>query len=713
MSDVRLRHKTIVWQGASVNTLKYRVGNNAANYLEWTSIRVGVNNEQCRNYENFKLNRATTVGTVNLTTIQWVEIEVVANASIPQGSIRFDATIASSWGFTLKNVYRGDQPFFDFRKQYEKPSTVIEDICKLQGIFWFIDYDRDLHIFKQNADPAPFQLDNSSQNRGDMSVSVDISMLKNRQTVRGGEAPAMARYIQDQRTDGLLEAWDLAYKPKDLNVYVAYQSFVITAASWTTWVATFTTSGAHGFVPGDQIAVTDITPNSYTGSYTIIATPLATTFTVAITANPGAYTSGWFVGKFVQKTVGIENLVDATTVNYVYNFQQKVVRRGNDPILPDGAVIRRDYFPYQAIRVRVKNQPSITAMQLLAWGDGIFDGDIIEDTTILTFQEARRRAVAEVTAYGNPTVNIRFVTNKAGLHAGQIIHVIDANRGINDDYLIQKISRKSKEGAKWEYTVDCASTMFGLIEFFQLLLKKSRRMGTDLSELVDIVVNQDETISINPVFVFTKKSNIVTAASTRVAKWFDFIECAGTRTANNTGRIFNTNKHRNNMWQSTISAAMTATVWFDAASRYNTQKALFINVASYSGGSTGKFAQASLMQRITASAATNYKLSGRLENLASNGIVWWLGATIEIVEYAAFTGWAAIATTQLISWYSAYTDRKNFFVTFTTDPTTAYFDVVFRIDESTGRVSIGDILLEELAAESQPNPGIASFCEAT
>jgi len=100
-----------------------------------------------------------------LTAIEWLQIQVDANASIPQGSIRFDISKATLGGFTLKNVFRGDTPFVDFRKQYEKPSSVVEDICKLQGIFWFIDYDRDLHIFRQNADPAPFSLTNASQNR--------------------------------------------------------------------------------------------------------------------------------------------------------------------------------------------------------------------------------------------------------------------------------------------------------------------------------------------------------------------------------------------------------------------------------------------------------------------------------------------------------------------------------------------------------------------
>lgn len=713
MSDVRLWHKTIAGQGSKVDSLIYRVGSDSSNYLEWSSIRVGVNNEQCWNYENFKVDRATVVWSPDLSAIEWLQIQVDANDSIPQWSIRFDISKATLGGFTLKNVFRGDTPFVDFRKQYEKPSSVVEDICKLQGIFWFIDYDRDLHIFRQNADPAPFSLTNTSQNRWDMSLAVDISMLRNRQTVRGGEAPATSRLVQDQRTDWVKETWELSYKPKDLIVSVAYQDIAITNATRLSNIATFTTVTPHGYTPWDYVAVTDVDPNPYSWSYIILTTPAADSFTVdLVTATPPwTYNSGGFVGIFQSKTVGVENLVDPSTVNYTFNFQEKVIRRANDEILPDGAVIRADYFPYQAIRVRVKNQPSIDAMKAISWGDGIFDGDVIEDNSILTFEEARRRAEAEVKAYWNPIINISFTTNKAGLHAGQIIRVTDANRGIDDDYLIQKVSRRSKEGARSEYKVDCASTMFGIIEFFQLLLKKSRKNAVDLSELVDIVVNQDETITITPTLLFTKKDVEVTAASVMAAKWWDFIETDWSR--NNTGRILNPNRRINNMWKATITANTTSTVWFDAASDYNTSKALFINTLSYSGGAAGKYAQASLLQRVAVNALTDYKFSAWIQNKISDGLVGGIGLTIELVEYADFTGWSPLAVSMLVAWLTDYQDFTHYNDTITTQATTAYIDIVVRVDESVGKISVGDILLEELATESQTNPGIASFCEAT
>lgn len=71
----------------------------------------------------------------------------------------------------------------------------------------------------------------------------------------------------------------------------------------------------------------------------------------------------------MQKTVGVENLTDPTTVEYLFNFNEKVVRRSTDSILPAGTIFRRVYYPYKPIRVRVQSQPSIDAMKVLLGGD--------------------------------------------------------------------------------------------------------------------------------------------------------------------------------------------------------------------------------------------------------------------------------------------------------------------------------------------------------
>lgn len=47
--------------------------------------------------------------------------------------------------------------------------------------------------------------------------------------------------------------------------------------------------------------------------------------------------------------------------------------------------------------------------------------------------------------------------------------------------------------------------MFGLIEFFQLLLRRSENLLIDVSEIVDIVKTIDEVVTIGESWTLTKK----------------------------------------------------------------------------------------------------------------------------------------------------------------------------------------------------------------
>lgn len=65
----------------------------------------------------------------------------------------------------------------------------------------------------------------------------------------------------------------------------------ITAITWATGTATYTTLYAHGLTTGDTVDVTGVKPDGYNGSYTVTAVggPTSTAFTVPITINPGVY----------------------------------------------------------------------------------------------------------------------------------------------------------------------------------------------------------------------------------------------------------------------------------------------------------------------------------------------------------------------------------------------------------------------------------------
>jgi len=86
------------------------------------------------------------------------------------------------------------------------------------------------------------------------------------------------------------QAWGI-----DLRMQSAAETAVnITSASWAAGIATFTTSAAHTLAVGDKTVIADITPTGYNvaDGAIVLSVPTTTSFTVAMAADPGAYTSG-------------------------------------------------------------------------------------------------------------------------------------------------------------------------------------------------------------------------------------------------------------------------------------------------------------------------------------------------------------------------------------------------------------------------------------
>lgn len=78
-------YKQTVGTGVKVTAMKVRVGNDSSNYMERDATWLGVYEEDCRNYDAYEILRATIVGTVNMSTIDWLQIEVTCNAAIASG----------------------------------------------------------------------------------------------------------------------------------------------------------------------------------------------------------------------------------------------------------------------------------------------------------------------------------------------------------------------------------------------------------------------------------------------------------------------------------------------------------------------------------------------------------------------------------------------------------------------------------------------------
>lgn len=155
------------------------------------------------------------------------------------------------------------------------------------------------------------------------------------------------------------------------------------------------------------------------------------------------------------------------------------------------------YNPYKDVRVQVQDDVSISRMRSLLGGDGIFDGAVINDASFRTFDEARARAKAELKAYANPVLTGSFSTEEDGLEVGQVIRLRDPSFDLDDDFVVQKLTKKVKDftGA-FVYDVTVGTTLYGLTEFFQYLLKMSGGGIIDDGEVVDNVTTIPDVVMI-------------------------------------------------------------------------------------------------------------------------------------------------------------------------------------------------------------------------
>lgn len=86
------------------------------------------------------------------------------------------------------------------------------------------------------------------------------------------------------------------------------------------------------------------------------------------------------------------------------------------------------------------------------------------------------------------------------------------------------------------------------------------------------------------------------------------------------------------------------------------------------------------------------------------------GLTVELQQLDVAKN--VLVTTTLVSDLTAYQDFTHYVVDIpTTHASAAYFVPVVRLEESTGKISVSDIRIEEVATEIVTNPAVASFCE--
>lgn len=116
-------------------------------------------------------------------------------------------------GFTYTNI-AGDMTIESFAFNRITVAECLQKLADALSYSWYIDYDRDLHFFPKNTERAPFDLTDTSGNYifNSLEIVEDISQLRNKVLVEGGEAVSENTRIEYFESNGLTTTIPLANK---------------------------------------------------------------------------------------------------------------------------------------------------------------------------------------------------------------------------------------------------------------------------------------------------------------------------------------------------------------------------------------------------------------------------------------------------------------------------------------------------------------------
>lgn len=297
-------------------------------------------------------------------------------------------------------------------------SEALQKLSRLSNYSWYVDYDNDIHFFAKNTELAPFNLTDTSENYifESLEVSDDISQLRNRVTLQGGEAEGDPR-TEYYNGDGTKKFFKLSNKFSQLPVV------------------------------------------------TIGGT---------------------------SKTVGVDFLDDEADFDVLWNYNETYLKFTNAPAAGTNN-ISVDGIPLYSILVQVEDPASITQYGVHEFAK--------TDTSIKSKQEAKDFAIAELEAYAQKISEGSFTTYTPGLRSGQLISVNSVLRGINEDFLIQKVSFQMVSQTTGIYKIDLATLK--TVTLVDLLISQLRQNG-NIKDTENILLQKftqfEESISLSESF---------------------------------------------------------------------------------------------------------------------------------------------------------------------------------------------------------------------
>lgn len=184
-----------------------------------------------------------------------------------------------------------------------------------------------------------------------------------------------------------------------------------------------------------------------------------------------------------SKTVGVDNIDDPTLFDCLYNIDEKAIKfpTASKPTVGQAVVVTG--LPYYPVITKVVNPSSIATY-------GEFQYKIV-DKSINSKEAARDRARAEITQWAQSINEGSFKTLATGLDTGQLINIQSTIRGINQDYIISRVTSRMKTPNTFIHVCTLVTSQtYGMVEFLQsLLIDKDKQIVIGADEVLDYITS--------------------------------------------------------------------------------------------------------------------------------------------------------------------------------------------------------------------------------
>lgn len=486
-----------------VTNFKVRVGSSSSDYLEFTVVPTS----NTATFADLRFIDATKTGTPVWTATDYIAVVVTETAS---SSIAFAGfRVLEDQHFKHYPHVQTSTVFDNFNIPRVKPTEVMQRIADELDWYWDIDYKRNILLFPQDTTLSPFNLDATSNNFDNLSITYDTSRLLNKQVVKGGEETSTSTYYQVSPGDGVTKEWLMKSKFKNLVVEVEDATHTHAAEAGTN--ATNIKITGHGQQTGDYIV-----NRSKSNALRQIVRVDDDNMTVASVTGQAA---GNTIGFFDHHTVGVEGLDSEASFDFMSNYNEKSVRMtANHAQLVVGDFIAFSYNEVVPILAQRTDNASVTAMMsVLGYTDGVFEGQPIVDTSIKSRSEALGVANAMIRKYSNMVLTATFTTDQEGLRPGQYINITDttsSNRHIDQSFLILQTTQSQAADGLNTYQVTASSLLYGVFELLQQILKQHRKINVAEDAIVENVNDIYETIDVSDSASSTKTGELQTETQT-------------------------------------------------------------------------------------------------------------------------------------------------------------------------------------------------------